>query len=226
MSSKVLLVEDNVLVQKSIQNSLSKDFEIITTDSASTAIDLMSAVEIDIYVIDIFLCKKEMTGLDLCKTIREKDKDTPILFLTGKNSIEYKLKAFDLGADDYLCKPFNLLELKVRINNLLKKRKPNNKSLQAINAKNIKLNSAARTVKVDKTEISLSTKEYEILELLQKNIGKTITRDVFLATVWCNTYINNNIVDVYIRKIRKKLGDTNKQKYIQTVHGYGYKISA
>ena len=220
---KLLLVEDDNSLASLLKKTLSQKYTIDTTKYATKAKELIRATNYDLLVLDVVLEDKDgTTGLDVCKYVREKNKEVPILFVTGKTAINYKLGAFKFGADDYLCKPFNTLELKARIEALLKRTKTPKKQILTVGE--LLLDQLEKSIKRNGKKIHLRKKEFELLEYLMLNKNKVLTRDMILDALWTSEEICSNSVDVHIRNLRKKLNTNGKQDLIKTVYGFGYKL--
>ena len=159
-------------------------------------------------------------GISVCKSLRDDNVNLPIIMITAKGEIEDKIMGLDSGADDYLVKPYDMKELLARVRALL--RRPQEKVLSKLEVKDIILDNSKHTVTKKGVSISLTLKEYAILEYLMMNAGNVITREQLLEHCWDFAYSAfSNITDVYIKQLRKKLKDTN-EKYIQTIRGVGY----
>ena len=162
-----------------------------------------------------------LNGLEVCRRIR-KSKKTPIIMLTARDSVMDKVSGFQMGADDYLVKPFAIEELLARIEALLRRVQNSTEVLNIIEFKDIVINIESRTVECAGEEVNLTTKEYELLVYLIKNKNKVLSRDFLIENIWGYDYDGeNNVVDVYIRHLRSKL---NNNDYIQTVRGVGYVV--
>lgn len=220
---KILIVEDDELLATTLAKTLQKDYEIKTVNSASDGWQAFQKEKYEIALIDIILPDTDnKTGLDLCKKFREKDGDIRILMITGKKSINFKLGAFKYGADDYLCKPFNVLELRARIKALLKRNTHNNTGIYTY--KDLQVDDTARTVRRNKQKVHLRNKEFEILKLLISNPTKVLTRELIMELALNKYDITSNCIDVHIRHIRQKLEEPFGSQIIKTVHGIGYKL--
>jgi DNA-binding response OmpR family regulator len=176
----------------------------------------------DLIILDLMLPK--IDGLTICKTLREKGINTPILMLTAKSRLDDKIEGFNTGADDYLTKPFSVAELYVRIKALL--RRKDQIELPVLEINDLKINSAKHEVYRGKDKITLTPKEFSILELMAKNKDEVVTRTMILDHVWDTSYTgNSNVVDVLIGSLRKKIDKPGLKKLIQTVYGVGFKLA-
>jgi two-component system alkaline phosphatase synthesis response regulator PhoP len=171
----------------------------------------------------------EVDGIQLCKYVRgnEKFETIPIIMLTAKSTETDKIFGLEIGADDYITKPFSVKELQARVKALLRRSSmESNTTEEVINYKNMKINTSQHIVRINDEEIRLTLKEYEVLLLLATNKGKVFTRDNLLNEVWGYDYIGETrTVDVHIRHLRKKIEFLDAEnEYIETVRGVGYKI--
>ncbi|MHB1376299.1 MAG: response regulator transcription factor [Candidatus Humimicrobiaceae bacterium] len=219
---RLLLVEDNqklsLYMKKGLENSSYSVDCIFDGESAEKQIVYG---EYDLIILDILLPKKD--GISVCKNIREKNINTPVLMLTAKVETEDKILGLDSGADDYLSKPFDFNELLARIRALL--RRPKEKKGEIISAGDISIDSSKHTIKKAGKVLDLTLKEYAVLEFLIRNNGIVISREQLLEHCWDLSFESfSNIVDVYIKRLRKKMSPDNYEKYIQTIRGIGYKF--
>ncbi len=218
MKNRLLLVEDNEIIIKGLKYTLEQEnFEIDIVKSEEDAEDLLDKKEFDLVILDIML--PDGNGFDLCKYIK-KEKEYPVIFLTAKDEERDVVLGFDLGADDYIIKPFRNRELVSRIQNVLRRYGKDKKELVC---KNIKVNLDTKTVFVNDKEVIFTALEYKILVLLLQNKGKTITREKILDKIWdiAGNIVNDNTLTVYIKRVRAKLGS---EDIIKTVKGIGYRI--
>lgn len=218
MRNKILLVEDNEMIVKGLVYSLSKEgFE---TNIAYNAQEAESKIESNVYeiiILDVML--PDGNGFELCKHIKE-SKDIPIIFLTAKDDEKDVVNGFNLGADDYVIKPFRTMELISRIYNVLRRY---NKDKNVIEIGQVRIDLEANRVYVDNKEVEFTALEYKILVLLYTNAGKTVTREKILDKIWdvAGNFVNDNTLTVYVKRIRDKLG---KSDVIKTIKGIGYRV--
>jgi DNA-binding response OmpR family regulator len=218
---RILIIEDQkklvAYLKKGLENkSYSVDFSYDGEDGEKTAL----YGEYDLIILDILLPTKD--GIEICKNIRKKNIHTPVLMLTAKDSIDDKILGLDVGADDYLIKPFAFGELLARIRALL--RRPNKKVPEILTGQDIIMDNSNYTVKKHNKILNLTLKEYSVLEYLLRNKGLVLNREQILDHCWDFAYDSfSNIVDVYIKRLRKKIDDGD-EKYIQTIRGVGYKF--
>lgn len=227
----ILIIEDELHVADLIKQSLEEEgYKVIHAPDGLTGIAMLEKENVQLIILDILL--PNMNGLEVCKKIRtDFDKDIPILILTALGSAENIVLGLDTGADDYLAKPFKLIELKARIRNLLRRSEflENNGNGNASANKDVyrfedlELNDYTKTVSRAGNEISLTSTEYRLLLEFMKNPKRVLNRTDLLDNVWgINFNIGTNVVDVYVNYLRKKLDKHGNQKLIHTVTGMGY----
>ncbi len=220
--NKVFIVEDDENIRDLILYALkANNFEAIGFECASDFFSELKTTTPDIVILDVML--PDTNGLSILSTIRTNStiNTIPIIMLTAKSSEYDKVKGLDLGADDYITKPFSVLELISRINALLRRTNAINKNI--ITFKNLILDEDKHVVKLNNSEINLTLKEFELLNLLITNIGYVFSRDKIMEKVWGFDYEGESrTVDMHITSLRKKLG--TDAKIIETVRGIGYKI--
>ncbi len=219
----ILVVDDEALLVKGIRFNLKSDgYEVITGSNGQEAVDLAKAEQPDLIVLDVMM--PVMDGLTACARIREFS-DVPIILLTAKTDDMDKLMGFDHGADDYLTKPFNILELKARIRALLRRtgagEKPRENKLVG---GSITLDLDARNAYKGTEPVVLTAKEFDVVEFLMRNAGKVYSREALLDTIWAYEYRSDiRTVDVHIRRLREKLEENPAEpQHILTKWGVGY----
>ena len=217
---KVLIVEDEDNMVSFIQMELKYEgYEVDVADNGRTAVSMALENNYDIILLDLML--PGINGLEVCRRIR-KEKDTPIIMLTARDSVMDKVTGLQTGADDYLAKPFAIEELLARMEVILRRVKKSNKESE-IKFKDITLDIEGRIVKKNDEIIELTNTEFQLLLSFMRNKNRVLTREVLLNSVWgYNSEAETNIVDVYVRYVRNKLDKLDKEKYIQTVRGVGY----
>lgn len=225
MGKKVLVVDDEKLIVKGIRFSLEQDgMEVDCAYDGEEALEKAKAQEYDLILLDIMLPK--YTGFEVCQMIREFS-DVPVVMLTAKGDDMDKILGLEYGADDYITKPFNILEVKARIKAIMRR---TGKSVKEKEDKNIilkndmKIDRQSRRVYVDGKEINLTAKEFDLLELLATNPDKVYSREELLNIVWGYEYPGDaRTVDVHVRRLREKV-ETNpsEPKYVYTKWGVGY----
>ena len=218
---RVLLIEDDRMMARSIELMLSASgFIVEKTDSGEDGVDLGEVYDYDCIVLDLSL--PDISGLDVLRSLRRARNGTPIMVLSGTLEIESKVKALSLGADDYMTKPFHKDELVARLRAVIRRSKGHAQSQIVIGDMTIDLD--AKIVHVNSARIHLTGREYQTLELMALRKGKTITKDIFLSSLYGGMdEPGAKIVDVFICKLRKKLAPaTDGRHIIETVWGGGY----
>lgn len=227
--NEILLVEDELHVADLIKQCLEEEGYTVThVDDGLKGIELLKSQKFNLIILDILLPK--MNGLEVCKEIRkmEAHQKVPILILTALGSAENIVLGLDTGADDYLSKPFKLIELKARIRNLLKRSEYFDQTTikqqsDVYKFSDLEVNDYTKIVTRANEEISLTSTEYRLLLEFIKNPTKVINRSDLLDNVWGINYdIGTNVVDVYVNYLRKKIEKTGSKKLIHTVTGMGY----
>ena len=223
---KILVVDDEALLVKGIRFNLQNEgYEVITGSNGLEALQLVREQSPDLVVLDVMM--PEMDGLTACGKIREFS-DVPIIMLTAKTDDMDKLLGFDHGVDDYLTKPFNILELKARIKALLRRAGPAAAKEQAaastLSIGTISLDLDARNAYRSGTLVELTAKEFDVIEFLMRNPNRVYSREALLDTIWAYEYRSDiRTVDVHIRRLREKLEENPAEpKYILTKWGVGY----
>jgi len=220
---RLLIVEDEKDLAENLQKGLLEQGYAVDIALDGEEGSFMAETEpYDLIILDLMLPK--LDGISLCKMLRDKGINTPVLMLTAKSRLDDKIEGFNTGADDYLTKPFSIAELYVRVKALL--RRKDQIDLPILEVNDLKINPAKHEVFRGKEKISLTPKEFSILELMAKNKDNVVTRTMILDHVWDTSYTgNSNIVDVLIGSLRKKIDTTGHKKLIQTVYGVGFKLS-
>lgn len=221
---KILIVDDNARLAERIGEKLGKEFQIDIVNTGEGAINACETVDYSVIVLDIGL--PDISGIDVCRELRKIDNDTPILVLSGLNSIHTKVELLDSGADDYLTKPFDIKELRSRIVAL--RRRSARHSLRAqLVCGELTVDIEKRTVTRSDSEIHLRRKEFDILHYLVENQGRILTRQMIMDNVWndgSSSWIST--IDVHIKHLRDKVDRPFSTQYIKTAYGLGYKIDA
>ncbi|WP_075617354.1 response regulator transcription factor [Paenisporosarcina indica] len=227
MNERILIIEDEVNIARVLQLEL--EFEGYVTGVANTGTDgLISYREQswDLVLLDLML--PGLSGLDVLRRIRSDENHTPVILLTAKNSVEDKVSGLDLGANDYVTKPFQMEELLARIRANLRIKKSDhivNEKQHSLSHvfKELTLNEQSRDVNRKKRNIELTPREFDLLLHLMKHPNQVLSREQLIESVWGYDYYGDtNVVDVYIRYLRKKIDYGEASKYIQTVRGVGY----
>lgn len=217
---RILIAED----EKSLNRIIAKQLKVsgYSVDCAlngEEAYDLISMIDYDAAVFDVMMPK--IDGFSLLRKIRNEGNNLPVLFLTARDSIEDRVEGLDIGADDYLVKPFAFEELLARIRVLIRKNSVSNSNI--ITVADLTVDISSRKVTRGNKDISLSAKEYELLQYLAVNNGIVLSREKIEDHIWNYDYEGGtNVVDVYIRYLRKKIDEGHDKKLIHTVRGMGY----
>jgi DNA-binding response OmpR family regulator len=225
---KILIVEDELNMVNGLRDNLEfEGYEVDTATEGRTGQQKILNSKYDLIILDVML--PEVSGFDICRTARKEGINTPIILLTAKGEEIDKVLGLELGADDYITKPFSLRELLARIRAIVRRtqtRKEGNGEPEFIRIGNIKVNFKNYVALEGTNEIKMSYKEFEILHYLYMNAGKIIQRDDLMCDVWGIEYdISTRTVDNFILKLRQKIEtDPNNPKIILTVHGVGYKM--
>lgn len=219
---RLLLVEDETKVARFISQGLKENNYIVdVANDGEIAAELAYEEDYDLIIVDLMIPKKN--GMRLIKELRFNGINVPILILSAKDSVIDKVEGLDLGADDYLTKPFAFTELLARIRSLLRRKQE--KSSPLLKLADLKLNPSTREVTRGELPIFLSNKEYAILEFMMRNACKILPRTLIIEHVWINAYnVCTNVVDVYINHLRNKIDKNFDLKLIHTIYSVGYMI--
>lgn len=224
MGDKILVVDDEPILLKGLKFSLEQDgYDVEVAVDGKEAYEKIMANNYDIVVLDLML--PEIDGLEVCKRVRETSM-VPIIILTAKGEDASKVLGLEYGADDYLTKPFNILELKARIKAILRRVHTNEQvgATSVIHMGDFTINTLGRKVYINTKEINLTAKEFDLLLLLVINKEKVFSREELLETIWGYEYFGDvRTVDVHIRRLREKIEPNSSQpEYILTKWGVGY----
>lgn len=227
MDKRVLVVDDERLIVKGIRFSLEQDeIEVDCAYDGEEALAMIRENNYDVILLDVMLPK--LTGFEVCQKVREFS-NVPIIMLTAKGDDMDKILGLEYGADDYVTKPFNILEVKARIKAILRRSTPVPEAMNEQQAKifeynGLQLNSQSRALYVNGKEVNLTVKEFDVLELLMANPNRVYSREALLNTVWGYDYPGDaRTVDVHIRRIREKIeANPSEPDYLQTKWGVGY----
>ena len=219
---RILIVEDEYRLSNVVKKGLVENgFAVDQAFDGEEGLYLAESEAYDLVILDIMLPK--IDGLKVCRELRRKKIKTPILMLTAKTKVEDKVKGLEMGADDYLAKPFAYAELKARIQALI--RRSHNEGDPVLKLDDLELDPAKHTARRDEKIISLTPKEFAILEFLLRHKNQVVTRTQVTEHVWdYNFDALSNVVDVFIATLRRKINTGFKNKLIHTIHGVGYKI--
>ena len=228
--AKVLVVDDEKLIVMGIRFSLEQDgMEVDCAYDGEEALELAKKTEYDVVLLDVMLPKYD--GYEVCQAIREFS-DMPIIMLTAKGGDMDKILGLEYGADDYISKPFNILEVKARIKAIIRRSSKNKRmkkeeaNVSVIGSGDLKMDTESRRVFIGEREINLTAKEFDLLELLVRNPNKVYSREALLTYVWGNKAMDSGdvrTVDVHVRRLREKIEPSpSDPKYVHTKWGVGY----
>ena len=224
MPKKILLVDDEPLMLKGLKYSLEQEgYETLTAMDGEEALNVFSANQVDLVLLDVMLPK--MDGIQVCQRIREQS-NVPIIMLTAKGEDMDKILGLEYGADDYMTKPFNILEVKARIKTILRRVSAGGQLQEAriLRVHDMEVNLIKRSVTLGGNDIKLTAKEFDLLQMFVTNRGTVFSREQMLETVWKYDYVGDaRTVDVHIRRLREKIErDTSNPEFIFTKWGVGY----
>ena len=225
MARKVLVVDDEKLIVKGIRFSLEQDgMEVDCAYDGQEALDLIHKNEYDVVLLDVML--PVLTGFEVCQQVREFS-DVPIIMLTAKGDDMDKILGLEYGADDYITKPFNILEVKARIKAIIRRSNAghsHDENPKLLTYDVLKVDCDSRRAYIDEKEVNLTAKEFDLLELLMVHPNKVYSREELLNTVWGYDYLGDvRTVDVHIRRLREKIEENpSNPRYVHTKWGVGY----
>lgn len=221
---KILVIEDDKDYQFLIQTVLSSEFQVIVTDNGKEGFDLAKTHRPDLILLDINL--GEMDGFEICHMLKGcKDTATlPIIFLSSRSDSHSKIMGFDLGAEDYVSKPFDGEELKARIKVRIKQHSAIKEAATTFELKGLKIDFIGHRVFIDNKEVFFSALEFKLLSYFVRHPDRVLSREMILSNVWGNdTFVTDRVVDSHIRSIRKRLGPY--KDHIQSIYGEGYRFN-
>ncbi len=224
MARRILLVDDEPLIVKGLKYSLEQEgYETDSAADGEEALNKFFAGKYDLILLDVMLPK--LDGIEVCQRIREKSY-VPIIMLTAKGEDMDKILGFEYGADDYMTKPFNILEVKARIKSILRRAsyQMQEAAPQVMIVRDMVMNLDNRSVAIDGRDVNLTAKEFDLLQLFMSNRGKVFSREALLETIWKYDYLGDlRTVDVHIRRLREKIEHNPAQpEFILTKWGVGY----
>jgi DNA-binding response OmpR family regulator len=222
---KVLIIDDEPMIIETVETKLRKEgFSTFTADSAEEGMRLFRRVKPDLVILDIMLPQR--SGFDFCRAVR-KESQAPIIFVSARADESDRVKGLELGADDYVVKPFNLGELAARVKAILR-RATGEPVKEVIERGNLKIDPRSHEAWIDGKPLALSPKEYALLYFLARNVGQVFSRETLLDRVWGrDAFVSARTVDVHIRWLRTRIEiDPNNPVRIATVRGVGYKLVA
>jgi two-component system alkaline phosphatase synthesis response regulator PhoP len=223
--SKVLIVEDEPDMILGLKDNFEfEGYEVITAADGPAGLDRARATKPDLVILDIMLPK--LSGLEVCKTLRGEGFENPIIMLTARGQEIDKVVGLELGADDYVTKPFSIRELLARVRAILRRTEGKKKRLERYRFADVDLDFEVYRAKKGDEALDLSPREFELLRYLIERKGETVSRDRLLEDVWgYESYPSTRTVDTHIAKLRAKIGDSGSEpRYILTIHGSGYKF--
>ena len=228
--AKILIVEDEAKIARFVELELKYEgYEVEIAGDGKTGLEKAISGEYDLMVLDIML--PELSGMEVCRRVRQKGNEMPIIMLTAKDDVLDKVEGLDKGADDYMTKPFAIEELLARIRVAIKKHEKlknitkDSETKEILRQGLLEMNLQSRSVTYGEDELVLTKKEYELLKYLLENKNVALSREKMLSRVWEYEYIGDtNVVDVYIRYLRQKIDQKYNIKLINTVRGVGYII--
>ena len=215
---RILIVEDDKLLNKTLAYNLASDgYDITSVLNAKAASDKLTMAEYDLVLLDINL--PDGNGYDLCKLIKPKHPDTMVIFLTAKNAVSDRVKGLRMGAEDYIVKPFDVLELLARVDGVLRR---HGKLQTVLQVGGLEINTLSMQVTRGGVEIALTRKEYELLLLFARNVGVVLSKNTIYEQVWGGEYPENTrTVELHIQRMKKKVGWDDR---IKPVYGMGYRL--
>ncbi len=227
MKEKILVVEDEIKIARFIELELKYEgYDVIVASDGRMGLEMFNEGGADLVLLDLMLPR--LSGIEVCRRIRQANANIPIIMLTAKDDVSDKVMGLDMGADDYMTKPFEIEELLARMRVALKRKdspKENN-GLKALTYKGLVINELKREVTFKEEVIELTKKEYELLKYLLENKNIALDREKILEKVWGYDYYGDtNVIDVYVRYLRAKIDQKYDVEIIKTVRGIGYIIN-
>ncbi len=219
---RILIVEDDNKIAAFIKHGLTQDrFMVETIDNGDSAVDLIVDSIFDAIVLDVILPGKD--GYTILREVRDAGVNTPIILLSGRDNVEDRVRGLDLGADDFMGKPFAMEELSARIRSILRRTLPDKTT--KLKCGDLLLDTVAHVAFRDGKEIELTTKEYTLLEYFVRNKNRILSRSTITQHVWKHNFdSDSNIIDVYIKRLRSKIDYKKNKQLFQSIRGVGYRI--
>jgi DNA-binding response OmpR family regulator len=217
---RILIVEDNLKLANFIRKGLKEQqYQVDAAADAEEALPLTAGHVYDLIILDLML--PGMSGLEFLQILRSKRVDTPVLILTAKDTVDDRVKGLDVGADDYMVKPFAFAELLARVRSLLRRVEASKPGVLTVG--DLVLNPVNRDVRRGDKSIVLSAKEYALLEYFMRNVGKVLTRTMIAEGVWDRNFATfSNVIDVFVNLLRNKIDRDAEVKLVHTIRGVGY----
>lgn len=217
---RVLVIEDEAKLLASLQRGLTQEgYEVAAVSTGEEGYYIATTQPFDAVVLDWMLPNRD--GMQILRDLRTNSFAVPVLILTARDAVEDRVQGLDAGADDYLVKPFAFAELVARLRALLRRNLPARQLI--LRADDLEVDLLARRVVRGGSELDLTTREFELLEYLLRHLNSTVTRDMIARDIWKETAgVLTNVIDVYIRSLRKKVESTERRQLIHTIRGVGY----
>jgi len=221
---RILLVEDEEKVARFVERGLKAELYVVDVAAdGKTALHHLEHFSYEVVILDLNL--PDISGHEVLRYIRKGNRSLPVLILTARDSIADKVENFELGADDYLTKPFSFTELVLRVKALIRRGQSPNR-IDVLQVGNLMLDRSGHQVKRSGQTIELTAKEFALLEYFMVNAGRVLSRTMIVENVWDQSFEGlTNIVDVYVRQLRRKIDEGHELKLLRTVRGVGYSIS-
>lgn len=220
--SQIVVVDDDAKITSLLRRSLAfEGYEVVTAENGAEGLQILMRKDPDLIILDVMM--PQIDGWEVCRRIREGGSTTPILMLTAKDDISERVKGLDLGADDYLVKPFALEELLARVRALLRRKTDKLEETSLLSFEDLSLDLDAREAIRAGKRIELTSKEYDLLLLFMQNPRRVLTRDSIMEKIWGYDFSGeSNVLEVYIAMLRQKIEEGGTPRLIQTVRGTGY----
>jgi DNA-binding response OmpR family regulator len=221
---KILVIEDNKDYQFLVQNALSSEYRVVCADTGKMGVDLAREHKPDLILLDISL--GEVDGFEVCHLLKgqKETANTPVIFLSSRNDAHSKVMGFDLGADDYVEKPFDVEELKARIKVRIRQNNARRESVSTYEIQGLRIDFLGHRVFLEEKEVPFSALEFKLLSYFVRNPDRVLSRERILNSVWgVDTFVTDRVVDSHIRSIRKKLG--SYKDHIESIYGEGYRFN-
>lgn len=220
---RILIIEDNRAIAQALRHELRAFYAVDIVTKGKEGLENALTTPYDTILLDLNL--PDIDGEEICRTLRREKISVPIIVISGRDDAKDKVSLLNMGADDYVTKPFNVYELRARINVAMRHGTGGGISAGTLIVDDLALDPSGRTVSRGNQEILLRRKEFDLLEYLMRNQGQTLTRAMILEHIWdMNENLWANVVDVHIKHLRDKVDRPFGTKYIKTVHGVGYKL--
>jgi len=221
---KILVIEDNKDYQFLVQSALGSEYRVICADGGKQGVELAKEQKPDLILLDITL--GEVDGFEVCHLLKgqKETANTPVIFLSSRNDAHSKVMGFDLGADDYIEKPFDAEELKARIKVRIRQNNARRESVSTYEIQGLRIDFLGHRVFIEEKEMPFSALEFKLLSYFVRNPDRVLSRERILNNVWgVDTFVTDRVVDSHIRSIRKKLG--SYKDHIESIYGEGYRFN-